>query len=385
MKPVTQSIIQQLIEILTVKAVYVIPFIEESEKQLFLVIKKDADSINNKLISVNEIFQEHPQWVYRIYEENYAVEQLKEGNVFFLQGLLIKYLKYGTLKTECKDWNFKEALQKTETLFKKEYTKALDFQQGANFYIEKENYPQAAFMLHQAIELSFRTVELITMGKEKICHGITYHQKYIQNFVPELEQLFSKENEQETQLLNLLDTAYRNVRYDRDYKISLKSIKLLQNKLNKMLKIVENEFEKRYAYCKEHVESVSTKKETLSDKITANPRIKYKVQEFFNRKLYKLEPGSEKLYYKAEFKINGIADLLYDIAGIMKVCIVALEYADSSYGRLIPQPHINVQTALEHILQLLPFEEVETLEEIINNYNIESDYEKQKKETAKEA
>ncbi|MDT0651698.1 HEPN domain-containing protein [Autumnicola edwardsiae] len=383
MKPVTQSIIRQLIEILAIKAIYVIPFIEEAEKQLFLVIKKGADSINNKLISVTEIFQEHPQFVYRIYEETYAIEQLKEGNIFFLQGFLIKYLKYGALKTECKDWDFKEALQKTETLFKKEYTKALDFQQGANFYIEKENYPQAAFMFHQSIELSFRTVELITMGKEKICHGITYHQKYIQNFVPELGHLFSKENEQETQLLDLLDTAYRNVRYDRDYEISLKSIKLLQNKLDKMLKIVENEFEKRHAYCKNPLESTSTEKETLSDKITANPRIKYKVQEFFNRKLYKLEPGSEKLYYKAEFKINGIADVLYDIAGIMKVCIVALEYADSSYGRLIPQPHINVQTALEHILQLLPFEEVETLEEIINNYNI--DYENQEKETAKEA
>jgi hypothetical protein len=93
MKPVSQSIIQKLIEILEVKAIYIIPFIEETEKQLFLVIKNDADSINNKLISVTEIFQEHPQCVYRIYEETYAIEQLKEGNIFFLQGFLIKYLK----------------------------------------------------------------------------------------------------------------------------------------------------------------------------------------------------------------------------------------------------------------------------------------------------
>ena len=62
-------------------------------------------------------------------------------------------MKYGALKTECKDWGFKGTLQKTETLFKKEYTKTLDFQEGANFYIEKENYPQAAFMLHQALLL----------------------------------------------------------------------------------------------------------------------------------------------------------------------------------------------------------------------------------------
>mgnify|MGYP001364195133 FL=1 len=65
----------------------------------------------------------------------------------------------------------------------------------------------------------------------------------------------------------------------------------------------------------------------------------------------------------------------------MKVCIIALEYADSSYGRLIPEPHVNIQTALEHILQLLPFEEVECLEEIIEEYILP--YENQEKETVK--
>ncbi|MGS2740179.1 hypothetical protein [Sinomicrobium sp. M5D2P17] len=49
----------------------------------------------------------------------------------------------------------------------------------------------------------------------------------------------------------------------------------------------------------------------------------------------------------------------------MKVCIIALEYADGKFSDLIPQSHINIQTALEHALQLLPFEEIECLEEHI--------------------
>lgn len=73
--------------------------------------------------------------------------------------------------------------------------------------------------------------------------------------------------------------------------------------------------------------------------------------------------------------VLGLSDILYDIAGIMKVCIIALEYADGRFNRLIPQPHVNIQTALEHILQLLPFEEMECLEEIIKEKGLH--YEKE--------
>jgi len=48
--------------------------------------------------------------------------------------------------------------------------------------------------------------------------------------------------------------------------------------------------------------------------------------------------------------------------------ILACNYADGRYSRIIPQPNVNIQTALEHIYELLPFEEMECLEEIVKNY-----------------
>src|SRR5690606_9094677 len=106
--------------------------------------------------------------------------------------------------------------------------------------------------------------------------------------------------------------------------------------------------------------------------------IKAKINELVNIKLCRLSPDSDKYYYKTNFMVHELSDILYDIAGIMKVCIIALEHADSRFNRLIPQPHVNIQTALEHILQLLPFEEMECLEEIIKENGLPYEKEKSK-------
>lgn len=358
MRPTTQSIIQKLIETLSVKAVFVIPFIGEEEKKLFLIIKQDTDS---NPVSVAELFQGHPQFVYRIYEETYAIEQLKEGNVFFLRGLLQKHLKYGAIKTLNPDLDFGEAFKKAADLFNKEHNKALDFQDGATFYIEKENYPQAAFMLHQAIELAFRTVELITMGKEKICHGIAYHQKYIQSFVPELGGLFSTANEEEAQLLDLLDTAYRNVRYDRDYKISLESIKSLQDKVGKISKITEDEFTKRYTYCKKLLASTPKEKRLSVEEITTS------LKELLNRKYHKMGNNTKTPYYRTDIVVEDPLEVFYTVTNLLKVCVLAAEGTDGYSSKVISQPYVNIRNVLEFAIQLLPYEEMECLEQLIKS------------------
>lgn len=107
------------------------------------------------------------------------------------------------------------------------------------------------------------------------------------------------------------------------------------------------------------------KTETTDDRHKKDGLILEKINELVDRKMDRLSPDSDKYYYKTEFMVTGLADTLYDIARIMKVCIIALEYADTRFGRLIPQPHVNIHTAMEHILQLLPFEEIECLEDII--------------------
>src|SRR5690606_34647437 len=109
--------------------------------------------------------------------------------------------------------------------------------------------PQTAFMLHQAFELAYRAAERLAMGREKVCHGIGKHQKYIFPFIPELGRVFSAKKELDVSLLHLLDMAYREVRY-RAYDVPPEHITVLQAKLEQVLAIVDNEFHTCYYSCK---------------------------------------------------------------------------------------------------------------------------------------
>src|SRR5690606_9575129 len=110
-----------------------------------------------------------------------------------------------------------------------------------------------------------------------------------------------------------------------------------------------------------------------ADSIPDHSKIKEKITKLVKHKLYKTKPNSDQLYYKTDFKVSGLSDILNDIASIMKVCIIAIDNADTGYDTQLLQFHINIQNALEHVLQLLPFEEVECLEEIIEAYDLLND------------
>lgn len=62
--------------------------------------------------------------------------------------------------------------------------------------------------------------------------------------------------------------------------------------------------------------------------------------------------------------------------GVMKVCLITPKNADTTIDTHLPQFHIHIQTALEHITQLFPFKEIDCLEEIIAAYDLPDDVEK---------
>ena len=386
------KIINKLKSLLEINYIYK-SRIEENDsfKPLFIVILKgNCSSLTHKLSSmIAKIFQEETDFLYRIFSFEYARQQLKEDNLFFIRGCNPANLIYKSPNTENQiidkttDTN---ALNKIEGVFEKEHNKINAFLDGANFYIEKENFPQAAFMLHQYIELWFRCAGLFIMGKERKSHSIKELQTYLKAFAPVLGNLFNTEIEEEKNLLKLLDEAYIATRYLDNYHINKGQVQKILEKANGVYAHICGLFKDKMQACRNKLSDTQDPKKEPDTKKNVEPLTDYqeirdKIQKLIKRKLYELKPGSKKFYYKANFRIGGPADILYDIAGIKKVCIIALEYADSSYGRLIPEPHVNIQTALEHILQLLPFEEVECLEEIIEEYILP--YENQEKETVK--
>jgi len=162
-----------------------------------------------------------------------------------------------------------------------------------------------------------------------------------------------------------------------------RSISPLQNKGTEQLKFTPMEISEQQIADKviarllendlEVFKAMISKTQTSKSTNSAEPKpegtkIKERIMELVNRKLSKTKPNSEHLIYKTDFEISGLSDILYNIASILKICIMALENADSGYDTKVLQFHTTIQNSLDLVLQLLPFEEVDCLEEIIEVY-----------------
>lgn len=108
-----------------------------------------------------------------------------------------------------------EVIEKTRTYIDKEKGKIRSFIDGYNFYFEHKNYAHAAFMLHQALELAFRTAENILVVEDKKSHSLKNHINYLKAFDDRLGTLADK-NENK-QALEKINKAYIDYRYHFDY------------------------------------------------------------------------------------------------------------------------------------------------------------------------
>lgn len=375
-----KQIVSKLTSLLEVRYIY------QSEighgnagKSLFIVLlKTNCSSLSQELSSmVAKIFQEETDYLYRIFPFDYSQEQLREENLFFVQGCTRSNLIYSDPNLEMAPFDHCNAdgplLNKVRFNFKKELDKIESFIHGAAFFLEKGILPQSAFMLHQFIELLFRNVELFTMGKERKCHSIKEHQTFIKAFVPELGNLFNMEMEEGQSLLKLLDEAYIATRYGNNYHINKEQIQDIRERANWMYKMVVQLFEDKLDACKKGQDDLNTFKAPDSteavapEKPTSNSnekemldRIKGFAKEHYE--FLKPYPYKEGLY-KIELLCEGYLDTSFIIANLLKVCILAINSEDC-HERLIPEPSHNIQEVLKYILELIPYEEMELLDKL---------------------
>ncbi|MDR0264903.1 MAG: HEPN domain-containing protein [Sphingobacterium sp.] len=108
-----------------------------------------------------------------------------------------------------------EVIEKTRTYIEKEKSKIRSFVDGYNFYFEHKNYAHAAFMLHQALELAFRTAENILVVEDKKSHSLKNHINYLKTFDDRLGKL--ADNNENKHALEKINKAYIDYRYHFDY------------------------------------------------------------------------------------------------------------------------------------------------------------------------
>uniref|UniRef100_UPI0030C861EA hypothetical protein n=1 Tax=Yeosuana marina TaxID=1565536 RepID=UPI0030C861EA len=181
-----EEVINKLTTFLEVKYIYKsdIAFEDYSKSLFIVVLEGNCNQLTKELSSmVAKIFQDETDFLYRIFSFEYALQQLKEENLFFVHGCSSEKLIFHNTDSELDSFHEYHILEKTlsniKSVFEKEDVKMTAFLEGANFFIEKHNLSHSAYMLHQYIELWFRYSSLFIMGKERKSHSIKDLQTYI--------------------------------------------------------------------------------------------------------------------------------------------------------------------------------------------------------------
>lgn len=268
MSTLEQEITGKLTTLLNIQNLYV----SESEgSALLLIVLEGNKKIDSKglLSKIHQVLQEQPGLLYRIFTQKYVEEQLEIGNLFFIQHCILARCIYSlnsSFHKMIQVLDLKKLIDKTEKLIGDEFQKAVDFSEGANFYMKKERYNKAVFMFHQTIELLFRLAEKMYMGECKITHRISCHIDYIKYFAPDLGLLFHPDQEKEQELLHLLDRAYSDSRYSKDYTISDQELIEIKKKTKLMVDSVKDLFTTSLQTCSLKIDDLAACKNNMANR-----------------------------------------------------------------------------------------------------------------------
>ncbi|MCY4781164.1 HEPN domain-containing protein [Sphingobacterium sp. UT-1RO-CII-1] len=126
-----------------------------------------------------------------------------------------------------------ELLEQTREYIKREKDKITAFMDGYYLYYSKENYPNAAFMLHQTLEISLRVAQKLLLGVEDRSHSLKQNINFFRPYDSVLSNLISTKEEE--QAINRLTEAYTGSRYKNNFIMDLQKIEFCKDIADRIL------------------------------------------------------------------------------------------------------------------------------------------------------
>ncbi|MBD1427427.1 HEPN domain-containing protein [Sphingobacterium arenae] len=223
-QPQLKGILSTLTEIFIIDEVFLWTFYWENESRHMLQIlirKGSGQTFTDAHIYMRTVIKREHKLDYVVCYPHEMQKKVKQGlgrAVLVCQpdNLIYQHPK-AKEKVKVPILDVNKIANKTENYLQKEIRKVEAFLDGYRFYLDKNDFSHAAFMLHQVIELSCRTAEHLLVGDERRTHCLKTHQNYLGAYAPDLDDLFRR-NEREI-IVDKLDEAYSSIRYDQDYEI----------------------------------------------------------------------------------------------------------------------------------------------------------------------
>lgn len=156
---------------------------------------------------------------------------LNEGHLFYSTFCIEENLLYSSNRSKPPlplSGRMNTVTKNATDTFYSGYNKAKGFLAGAAFFVGIQNFPLAAFMLHQAMESSLRTAIIVLEQQEVKTHVLSELNQHLKRFGLLQTSFLSARNERDRFLLERLETAYVSARYTSCYRISYHDLLDLQ-------------------------------------------------------------------------------------------------------------------------------------------------------------
>lgn len=168
-------------------------------------------------------------------------EWLSEEHVFAYKVVTLSALLYSKDETQFSAGAIPDdtlVRAHNEAVYKQGMNTITEFLAGAEIYHLRHQNKMAAFMLHQAAEHALHTILKMGTGLYVNTHNLDKLIRYCSMVSGKLPDIFSRNNEEEKRLFNLLQKAYVDARYKEEYAISGKDIQTICARVKQVKEIL---------------------------------------------------------------------------------------------------------------------------------------------------
>ena len=167
----------------------------------------------------------------RLAEGNYFYSDIKkEGIVLYDSG------EFKLSEPKSLSGNEQKFLQKRDFDFW--FQKAQSFKKDYLHNLEDKEYNNAAFHLHQIAEVLYVAVLLVATGYKPKTHNLEKIENIVLEAVPELRNVFPKENPDQKRMFDLLKSSYTDARYRQDFGVTKSELDYLFSCVQKLEDLV---------------------------------------------------------------------------------------------------------------------------------------------------
>lgn len=191
---------------------------------------------------VHDLFSKKP-WITLIFESiNYFNRQLENGRYFYSdikkEGVLL-YDSGEFSLSEARELSFEQRRAIAKEDFEQWFESGSEFLIDALNAIQRNSLNRGAFYLHQATESFYSAIMLVFSGYKIKLHDIRKLGSLAGNYNAELWQVFPHSSVDQRQAFKLLERAYIEARYNKEYKITREQLLFLIERVQKLQNLTE--------------------------------------------------------------------------------------------------------------------------------------------------